>query len=136
MVTIEEMPAGFVPNAPVIPAGQFDAASVTAELKPLAGVIVTVDVPFDPAVAVAAVAFKSEARRRRGGSVAQAQKIALATGLPAWAMTLIVTVPLMFHTTYEPLWNPENVRLSSKLPVAGSVIVTVSARVVVSQSSR
>src|SRR5579862_9809232 len=56
MVTIDDAVAGFVPNVPVMPAGQPDAASVTAELKPLAGVIVTVDVPVDPTVAVAAVA--------------------------------------------------------------------------------
>ena len=58
IVTVEEVPAGFVPNVPVMPAGQLDAASVTAELNPLAGVTVTVDVPLPPAVAVAAVALK------------------------------------------------------------------------------
>ena len=42
-----------------MPAGQLDAASVTAqELKPLAGVTETVDVPIDPALAVAAVALR------------------------------------------------------------------------------
>ncbi len=56
IVTVEDDVAGFVPNVPVIPAGQFDAASVTAELNPLEGVIVTVEVPADPATAVAAAA--------------------------------------------------------------------------------
>ncbi len=41
----------------VIPVGQLEAASVTAELKPFAGRIVTVDVPVNPTIAVAAVAL-------------------------------------------------------------------------------
>ena len=57
IVTIEEAVAGLVPNAAVIPAGQFEAVSVTPALKPLAGVIVTVDVPVDPTIADAAVAL-------------------------------------------------------------------------------
>ena len=43
-----------------MPAGQFDAARVTPELNPLAGVTVTVEVPVAPAVAVAAVALKEK----------------------------------------------------------------------------
>jgi hypothetical protein len=54
---IEELVAGFVPKVPVMPVGQPDAASVTAELNPLAGAIVTVDAPTDPTVAEAAVAL-------------------------------------------------------------------------------
>src|SRR5579862_9696469 len=60
MVTIEEAFAGFVPNVAVMPAGQLDAASVTVELKPFAGTIVTVEVPLDPAVTVAAVALSAK----------------------------------------------------------------------------
>jgi hypothetical protein len=58
IVTVDEAVAGFVPNTPVMPLGQPDAASVTAELKPLAGVTVTVDVPLDPAAAVAGLALR------------------------------------------------------------------------------
>ena len=50
--------AGLAANAPVMPAGQPDAASVTAELTPFAPVIVTVDVRLAPAGAVAAIAPK------------------------------------------------------------------------------
>lgn len=57
MVTTDELVAGFVPNVPVMPVGQPEAASVTAEVKPLAGVIVAVAVPDDPTVAVADVAL-------------------------------------------------------------------------------
>ena len=41
----------------MIPAGQADATSVTAELKPFKGATVTVDVPLDPTTDVAAVAL-------------------------------------------------------------------------------
>jgi hypothetical protein len=58
IVAIEDAVAGLVPNAAVMPDGQFDAASVTGELKPFAGTIVTVDVPVDPTFALAAVALK------------------------------------------------------------------------------
>ena len=54
IVTIDDAVAGFVPNVPVIPAGQADAVSVTGELKPFAGTTVTVDVPLDPATTAAA----------------------------------------------------------------------------------
>jgi hypothetical protein len=57
IVAIEDAVAGFVPKDAVIPVGQLDAASVTAELKPFAGMMVTVDVPVDPTFAVAAVAL-------------------------------------------------------------------------------
>ena len=57
IVANEEAIAGFVPKVPVIPAGQLDAASVTALLKPLVGTIVTVDVPEDPTAALAVVAL-------------------------------------------------------------------------------
>ena len=43
MVTVDEAVAGFVPNVPVMPAGQPDAESVTPELKPLVGVTVTTE---------------------------------------------------------------------------------------------
>ena len=57
-MTIEEAVAGLVPNVAVIPVGQPDGASVTGELKPLNGVMVTVDVPVEPSDAVAAGALK------------------------------------------------------------------------------
>jgi hypothetical protein len=58
IVTSEAVVVGLVPKVPVMPAGQFDVEKVTAELKPLAGVTVIVEVPLDPTVALAAVAFK------------------------------------------------------------------------------
>jgi hypothetical protein len=118
-----------------MPEGHPDVANVTAELKPFAGVIVTVDVPVDPAFAAAAVAL-SEKLAGTDVPLAGAKKIPLATGLPARAAILIVTFPLIFQTPYVPLWNPEKVRLSSRFPVAASVIVTVSTRLVVSKSRR
>jgi hypothetical protein len=57
IVTTDDAVAGFVPNVAVIPVGHPDGASVTPELKPFAGTIVTVDVPVDPTVTVAAVAL-------------------------------------------------------------------------------
>ena len=57
IVTTELLVAGLVPNVPVIPAGQPEAASVTPELKPFAGVIVTVEVPVPPAFAAVGVAL-------------------------------------------------------------------------------
>ena len=56
MATVDDLVAGLVPKAPVIPEGQPETVSVTAELNPFAGVTVTVDVPFAPAIAVALVA--------------------------------------------------------------------------------
>src|SRR5436305_1902585 len=58
MVATEDDVAGFVANVPVIPAGQLDTARVTAELKPLAGVTVIVEVPLDPTIADVATAPK------------------------------------------------------------------------------
>ena len=57
IVTTELVVAGLVPNVPVMPAGQPDAASVTPELKPFKGVIATVDVPAAVELAEAAVAL-------------------------------------------------------------------------------
>jgi hypothetical protein len=57
MVTVEEAVVGLVPNVAVMPAGQFDAENSTTEWKPFVGVTVTVDVPGDTAVALAAVAL-------------------------------------------------------------------------------
>ena len=57
IVTPDEEVAGFVPKVPVMPAGQFEATNVTAELKPLAGAIVMVDVPVNPTFAATAVAL-------------------------------------------------------------------------------
>ena len=57
IVAIEDAVAGFVPKVPVMPVCQFDAASVTALLKPLAGLMVTVEDPVDPATALAVVAL-------------------------------------------------------------------------------
>ena len=56
IVTIEEPVVGFGLKDPEIPAGQPEADRVTAELKPLAGVTVTVEEPLVPACTVAAVA--------------------------------------------------------------------------------
>ena len=51
------MVAMFAAKVPVIPAGHADAASVTAELNPFNGVIVTVEDPLDPATAETALAL-------------------------------------------------------------------------------
>ena len=59
MVIKDEVPE-LVPNVPVTPLGQLAVVNDTAELKPLAGVTVTVDVPLPPAAAVAAVALKEK----------------------------------------------------------------------------
>ena len=56
-VTNDDAVAGLVPKLAVMPAGQFDAARVTPELKPLAGVTVTVEAPVAPTIAVAEVAL-------------------------------------------------------------------------------
>ena len=85
-MTIDDAVAGFVPNVPVMPAGQPDAASVTAELNPLAGAIVTVDVPVDPTVAVAAVA----PRVKLGAGVTVSEMVALAAKLPLVPFTVSV----------------------------------------------
>ena len=57
IVTAELLVAGLVPNVPVIPAGQPDAANVTAELKTFTEAIVTVEVPATLELAEAAVAL-------------------------------------------------------------------------------
>ncbi len=41
-----------------MPAGQLEVASVTAALKPFAGLTVTVEAPVDPAAIVSAAPFK------------------------------------------------------------------------------
>ena len=86
MVMVDVVVAGFVPNVPVMPAGQPDAASVTAELKPLAGMIVTVDVPVDPAVAVAAVA----PRVNLGAALTVSETVVMADKLPLVPYTVSV----------------------------------------------
>ncbi len=75
---IDDAVAGFVPNVPVMPDGQPNAASVTGELKPLAGVIVTVDVPVDPTIAVTAVA----PRVKLGAAVTVSEMVVRADKLP------------------------------------------------------
>ena len=86
MVTIDDAVAGFVPNVPVMPAGQPDAASVAAELKPLTGVIVTVDVPVDPTAAVAAVA----PRVKLDAALTVSEMVVLAAKLPLVPFTVSV----------------------------------------------
>ena len=99
MLTLEEAVAGFVPKVPLMPVGHPDAANVTPELKPFAGVTVTVDIPVDPEFAVTAVEFS--VKPDAGGiPLTGPKKIALATALPTVAASLIVTLPLIFHTPY------------------------------------
>ena len=86
MVMVDDAVAGFGPNVPVIPAGQPDAASVTAELKPLAGVIVTVDVPVDPTITVAAVA----PRVNLGAALTVSEMVVLADKVPLVPFTVSV----------------------------------------------
>jgi hypothetical protein len=86
IVTTEEAVAGLIPNVAVIPVGQPDVASVTAALKPLVGVIVTVDVPVDPTFAVAAVALIVKV----GAAFAVSEIVVLADKTPL--VPLIVSV--------------------------------------------
>ena len=58
IVTTELLVAGLLPNVPVFPAGQPEAASVTPELNPFTGTMVTVELPVPPAAAEAAVALR------------------------------------------------------------------------------
>jgi hypothetical protein len=102
MVTVDEAVAGLVAKVPVMPAGHPAAARVTAELKPLVGLTVTVEVPVDPAVAVAGLAPNV----KLGGSgdvFTGPKKIPLTTALPTLAASLIVTLPLISQTPYWPL---------------------------------
>ena len=46
MVTMDKPVAGFVPNVPVIPAGQLEVDSVTGELNPPSGLMTSVEVPL------------------------------------------------------------------------------------------
>src|SRR5450432_1154954 len=89
MVTSDDAVGGFVPNVPVIPVGQLDAARVTAELKPLAGIIVTVDVPVDPTIAVAAVAPIV----KLGAALRVSERVVLADELPLVPFTVSVYGP-------------------------------------------
>ena len=86
MVIVDDAVAGFVPNVPVMPAGQADAASVTAELNPFAGVTVTVDALVDPTVAVAAVA----PRVNLGAALTVSEMLVLADKLPLVPFTVSV----------------------------------------------
>jgi hypothetical protein len=78
IVTLDDVVVGLVPKEPVIPAGQFDAAKVTAALKPLAGVTAIVDVAVDPTVALAGVA----PRVKFGTALTVNGMVALADQLP------------------------------------------------------
>ena len=84
IVTIEDAVAGFVPNVPVIPVGQLDAASVTALLKPFAGMMVTVDVPVDPPIAVAVVALIEKV----GAAVTVREIVAVLVSVPLVPFTV------------------------------------------------
>ncbi len=58
MLTLDDEVAGLVAKIPVIPAGQPDADSVTAELKPLARMMLMVELAVDPTLTAAAVALR------------------------------------------------------------------------------
>ena len=64
--------------------GQFDGASVTGELKPLAGTIVTVEAPVAPATAVAAVVFIVKV----GPAPAVSEMVVLADSVPLVPVTV------------------------------------------------
>ena len=72
----------------MIPTGQPDAASVTAELKPFAGTTVTVDVPLDPATAVAAPALN--VKLGGGAAVTVNEMVVLAVKVPLVPFTVSV----------------------------------------------
>ena len=84
IVTIDAAVAGLVPKVPVMPAGQPDAASVTAELKPFKGATVTVDVPLDPKEAVAAVAVNV----KLGAALTVREMVVLADKVPLVPFTV------------------------------------------------
>jgi len=85
-VTVDVVVAGFVPKVAVIPVGQLEAASVTAELKPFSGAMVMVDVPADPATAVAAVALSE----KLGAAVTVSGIVVLADSTPLVPFTVSV----------------------------------------------
>jgi hypothetical protein len=67
-----------------MPDGQLYVDSVTAELKPFAGVTVIVDVPVPPAAAVAAVAFKP----KLGAPLTVSEMVVVADNVPLVPLTV------------------------------------------------
>ena len=86
MVTVDAVVAGFVKKVAVMPVGQFDAASVTAELKPFRGAMVRVDAPADPAIAVAEVALSE----KLGATVTVSATVVPAVSVPLVPFTVSV----------------------------------------------
>ncbi len=84
IVTIEDVVTGFVPNVPVIPAGQPAIASVTPELKPLVGVTITVDAALAPATVDAAPALKP----KLGAALTVNEMVVLADNAPLVPLTV------------------------------------------------
>ena len=77
------------PKVPVMPAGQPDADRVTVELKPFAGMIDTVEVPVDPAIADAAVALIA----KLGAEPTVIAMVVLADRLPLVPLTVNMKDP-------------------------------------------
>jgi hypothetical protein len=84
IVTIDDAVAGFVPKLPVMPVGQPDAASVTAELNPFTAATATVELPVDPAAAVAAVALMV----KLGAALTASAMLVLADNAPLVPLTV------------------------------------------------
>ena len=84
IVTTDDAVAGLVPKVAVMPAGQPDAASVTDELKPFAGAMVTVDIPVDPTFAFAGVAVMV----KLGAALTVREMIVLADKVPLVPFTV------------------------------------------------
>ena len=84
IVTVDAVVAGLVPKLAVMPTGKLDAASVTAELKPFSGAIVTFDVPAKPATAVADGALSE----KLGAAVTVSGIVLLAVSVPLVPFTV------------------------------------------------
>ena len=84
IVTVDAVVAGFVPKVSVMPTGKLDAASVTAELKPFSGAMVTFDVPANPATAVADGALSE----KLGAVVTVSAIVVLAVSVPLVPLTV------------------------------------------------
>ena len=139
MVTTDEVVAGLVPNVAVMPVGQPDAARVTGEVKPLAGVTVTVDVPADPGAAVATVALIV----KLGAALTVSEIVLFADNVPLVPVTARTYCPgatlaaTPMATTEEaaaglvpkvavmPVGQPDATRVTAELNPLAGVIVTV-----------
>src|SRR5258706_15735825 len=100
-------------NPTVTPLGMPLADNATAELNVPAIVLVIVDGPELPCVTVSDVGFADNEKSLAAGA---AKKRPLSTALelgPALLVTVMVTCPLTFHTTYCPPVKDVTLRVSN-----------------------